>query len=390
MTLDNGNLDTSQFLIPGTPYIDFEPIMKLDWFTAVIISGRKMGKTFGFWLWFVKRAFPDWDQVLKGESLEIFGSIVGKTNEISTSDMLAPYIKHLESIKPDDFDVEFDFLVLNRICYLLCKHEDNKGKQYIWKQIRIGCYGALSQTNTLRRLGNQGITLLLIEECNPERNDHPFVGTDISKLSSAITSMVRVPEGVRIVALGNQQLYPSIPLKYLNFDEDNLGLHNGQLSLMLNRPQIDNSSNFLSRVNSTSEYDSLAKRKIHDVVTLKYEPIHYVQMFNRKTDIFFTSRLGITIAGWYTQHHDEKCIFVTTKIDGLNTVAYNSSKDAQCYESSPIADEQAEFSDQLNYLQQMYYKGNVVIGKGDRETYYALNQLGCILEDKVKLIQDLM
>ena len=390
MTLDNGNLDSKQFLIPGTPYIDFEPIMKLDWFTAVILSGRKMGKTFGFWLWFVKRAFPNWDQVLKGESLEIFGSIVGKTNEISTSDMLAPYLKHLESIKPDDFDVEFDFLVLNRICYLLCKREDNKGKQYIWKQIRIGCYGALSQTNTLRRLGNQGITMLLIEECNPERNDHPFVGTDISKLSSAITSMVRVPEGVRIVALGNQQLYPSIPLKYLNFDEDNLGLHNGQLSLMLNRPQIDNSNNFLSRVNSTSEYDSLAKRKIHDVVTLKYEPLHYVQLFNRKTDIFFTSRLGITIAGWYTQHHDEKCIFVTTKIDGLNAAAYNSSKDTQCYESSPIADEQAEFSDQLNYLQQMYYKGNVVIGKGDRETYYALNQLGCILEDKVKLIQDLM
>lgn len=390
MTLDNGNLDTSQFLIPGTPYINFEPIMELDWFTAVILSGRKMGKTFGFWSWFVKHAFPSWDQILKGESLKIFGSIVGKTNEISTSDMIAPYTKYLESIKPDDFEVDFDFMVHNRICYLLCKREDNKGKQYIWKQIRIGCYGALSQTNTLRRLGNQNITEVLIEECNPERNDHPFVGTDIANLSSAITSMVRVPEGVRIIALGNQQLYPSIPLRYLNFDEDNLGLHGGQLSLMLNRPPMDNTGNFLSRVNSTSEYDSLAKRKIHDVVTLKYEPEHYVKMFNRKTDLFFTSSLGITIAGWFTQHHNEKCLFVTTNIEGLSADAYNSSKDAQCYENSPIVEEQSEFGEQLNYLRQMYYKGNVVIGKGDRETYYALNQLGCILEDKVKLVQTLM
>ena len=113
-------------------------------------------------------------------------------------------------------------------------------------------------------------------------------------------------------------------------------------------------------------------------------------MFNRKTDVFFTSNLGITIAGWFTQHHNEKCLFVTTNIEGLSADAYNRSKDAQCYENSPIVDEQSEFSEQLSYLRQMYYKGNVVIGKGDRETYYALNQLGCILEDKVKLVQTLM
>ena len=48
MTLDNGNLDSSSFLVEGTAYIDFSKIMELDFITAAILSGRKMGKTYGF------------------------------------------------------------------------------------------------------------------------------------------------------------------------------------------------------------------------------------------------------------------------------------------------------------------------------------------------------
>lgn len=381
MKLDNGNLDGSSFLVPGTAYIDFDKIMELDFLTAVVLSGRKMGKTFGFWKWFAKSAFPTSDVLMNGSPQEIFGSIVGKTNEITTSDMIAPWTWWLEQIMPEEY--EFEFFVNNRLCYLNITKEDNRGKKFTVVQHRIGVYGALSQVNTLRRLGNQGITVLLFEECNPERADHPFVGNDVSKLSSAVTSAVRVADGVRIVALGNQQLYPSIPLKYLNFDEENLGLHDRQLRLMLNRPQIDNSNNFLSLVSSTDEYDSFARTIIHDVATLKNPPEYYVDLFNRPADLFITTARSITVIGWFTTFNDKKAMFVTSQIDDEHL---EQSKDAQCYELSPFEDERVRFKDQVEYLKKMYYQGQIVLGKGDRETYYGLAQIGCISESKVKEI----
>lgn len=381
MKLDNGNLDGSSFLVPGTAYIDFDKIMELDFLTAVVLSGRKMGKTFGFWKWFAKSAFPTSDVLMNGSPQEIFGSIVGKTNEITTSDMIAPWTWWLEQIMPEEY--EFEFFVNNRLCYLNITKEDNRGKKFTVVQHRIGVYGALSQVNTLRRLGNQGITVLLFEECNPERADHPFVGNDVSKLSSAVTSAVRVADGVRIVALGNQQLYPSIPLKYLNFDEENLGLHDRQLRLMLNRPQIDNSNNFLSLVSSTDEYDSFARTIIHDVATLKNPPEYYVDLFNRSADLFITTARSITVIGWFTTFNDKKAMFVTSQIDEEHL---EQSKDAQCYELSPFEDERVRFKDQVEYLKKMYYQGQIVLGKGDRETYYGLAQIGCISESKVKEI----
>lgn len=381
MKLDNGNLDGSSFLVPGTAYIDFDKIMELDFLTAVVLSGRKMGKTFGFWKWFAKSAFPTSDVLMNGSPQEIFGSIVGKTNEITTSDMIAPWTWWLEQIMPEEY--EFEFFVNNRLCYLNITKEDNRGKKFTVVQHKIGVYGALSQVNTLRRLGNQGITVLLFEECNPERSDHPFVGNDVSKLSSAVTSAVRVADGVRIVALGNQQLYPSIPLKYLNFDEENLGLHDRQLRLMLNRPQIDNSNNFLSLVSSTDEYDSFARTIIHDVATLKNPPEYYVDLFNRPADLFITTARSITVIGWFTTFNDKKAMFVTSQIDDEHL---EQSKDAQCYELSPFEDERVRFKDQVEYLKKMYYQGQIVLGKGDRETYYGLAQIGCISESKVKEI----
>lgn len=381
MKLDNGNLDGSSFLVPGTAYIDFDKIMELDFLTAVILSGRKMGKTFGFWKWFAKSAFPTVEVLMNGSPQEIFGSIVGKTNEITTSDMIAPWTWWLEQILPEEY--EFEFFVNNRLCYLNITKEDNRGKKFTVVQHKIGVYGALSQVNTLRRLGNQGITVLLFEECNPERADHPFVGNDVSKLSSAVTSAVRVADGVRIVALGNQQLYPSIPLKYLNFDEENLGLHDRQLRLMLNRPQIDNSNNFLSLVSSTDEYDSFARTIIHDVATLKNSPEYYVDLFNRPADLFITTARSITVIGWFTTFNDKKAMFVTSQIDDEHL---EQSKDAQCYELSPFEDERVRFKDQVEYLKKMYYQGQIVLGKGDRETYYGLAQIGCISESKVKEI----
>ena len=381
MKLDNGNLDGSSFLVPGTAYIDFDKIMELDFLTAVVLSGRKMGKTFGFWKWFAKSAFPTVEVLMNGSPQEIFGSIVGKTNEITTSDMIAPWTWWLEQILPEEY--EFEFFVNNRLCYLNITKEDNRGKKFTVVQHKIGVYGALSQVNTLRRLGNQGITVLLFEECNPERADHPFVGNDVSKLSSAVTSAVRVADGVRIVALGNQQLYPSIPLKYLNFDEENLGLHDRQLRMMLNRPQIDNSNNFLSLVSSTDEYDSFARTIIHDVATLKNPPEYYVDLFNRPADLFITTARSITVIGWFTTFNDKKAMFVTSQIDEEHL---EQSKDAQCYELSPFEDERVRFKDQVEYLKKMYYQGQIVLGKGDRETYYGLAQIGCISESKVKEI----
>lgn len=381
MKLDNGNLDGSSFLVPGTAYIDFDKIMELDFLTAVVLSGRKMGKTFGFWKWFAKSAFPTVEVLMNGSPQEIFGSIVGKTNEITTSDMIAPWTWWLEQILPEEY--EFEFFVNNRLCYLNITKEDNRGKKFTVVQHKIGVYGALSQVNTLRRLGNQGITVLLFEECNPERADHPFVGNDVSKLSSAVTSAVRVADGVRIVALGNQQLYPSIPLKYLNFDEENLGLHDRQLRLMLNRPQIDNSNNFLSLVSSTDEYDSFARTIIHDVSTLKNPPEYYVDLFNRPADLFITTARSITVIGWFTTYNDKKAMFVTSQIDDEHL---EQSRDSQCYELSPFEDERVRFKDQVEYLKKMYYQGQIVLGKGDRETYYGLAQIGCISESKVKEI----
>lgn len=385
MTLDNGNLDSKDFLVEGTAYIDFNKIMELDFLTAVILSGRKMGKTFGFWKWFASNAFPDYDTLINGESLQIFGSIVGKTNEITTSDMMAPWEWWLEQILPEDY--EFEFYVHNRICYLNILTENGNGKRYVVKTQKVGVYGALSQTNTLRRMGNQGITILLFEESNPERPDHPFVGTDVSKLSSAVTSLIRVADGVKIIALGNQQLYPSIPLRYLQFDEENLGLHDRQLRMMIDRPKMDTSNTFLSIVSSTDEYDSFSRTIIHDVSTLKNPPEFYIDTFNRKADLFITNSRGISIIGWFTQYNDEKSLFV---VSTLSEEHLEKSKELQAYENSPFDEERLTFQNQLKYLKKMFYRGQVVIGKGDRQTYYSLSQVGCLAQSKVKEIMRTM
>lgn len=382
MTLDNGNLNGSDFLIEGTAYVNWDKIMELDFITCVVLSGRKMGKTYGFWKWFAKNSFPTWEDIQNGESLQIFGSIVGKTNEITTSDMMAPWSEWLNTLFPDD-TYEFDFFVHNRICYLNITRENSEGKRYVYKQHKIGVYGALSQVNTLRRMGNQGITLLLFEECNPERPDHPFVGNDVGKLSSAVTSLIRVPDGVKIIALGNQQLFPSIPLKFLNFDEDNLGLHNKQLRLMLDRPKLNTEGTFLSLVSSTDEYDSFSRTVIHDVSTLKNGPEYYVNMFDRPADLFMTNTQSVTILGWYTKYDGEKVMFVTSQADDA-TIA--RSKPKQAYQASPFEEERKAFADQVKYLKSMYYHGRIVLGKGDREAYYSLAQIGCISESKVKKI----
>lgn len=382
MTLDNGNLNGSDFIIDGTAYVNWDKIMEIDFLTCVVLSGRKMGKTYGFWRWFAKNAFPTWDDLINGESHKIFGSIVGKTNEITTSDMMAPWNEWMTELFPEE-DYEFDFFVHNRICYINITKENQDGKRYTVKQQKIGVYGALSQTNTLRRMGNQGITELLFEECNPEKPDHPFVGNDVRKLSSAVTSLVREADGVRIIALGNQQLYPSIPLKFLNFDEDNLGIHDKQLRLMLDRPKIDTSGTFLSLVSGTDEYDSFSRTIIHDVSTLKNEPEHYVKMFDRPADLFITNTQSVTLIGWFTQYNNEKAIFVTSQVDDKTL---EMSKSKQTYQASPFEEERQAYVDQVNYLKSMYYKGQVVLGKGDREAYYSLAQIGCISESKVKKI----
>ena len=374
--LDNGNLNGSDFLIPGTAHIDFDVIMSFDFLTAVILSGRKMGKTYGFWKWFARSCFPSYEILMHGEPQDRFGSIVGKTNEITTSDMIAPWNEYLEQILPEDY--RFDFEVRNRLCYINIIKEDHRGKDVVIKSHKIGAYGALSQVNTLRRLGNQKIKKLLIEECNPEKSDHPFVGNDISRLSSAITSIIREADNVQIIALGNQQLYPSIPLKYLRFNEDELGYNNRQLRLMLNRPKIDNSNNFLSVVSSSDEYDSFSRTIIHDVETLKEEPNYYVSKFNREPDVFITSSRQITLVGWQTKFKGEKALFITVPFEDYETDA------KQAYELSPYSEEVESYSNQLDYIQKMYYDGRVVIGKGDRETYYSLSQLGCESQSKAK------
>jgi hypothetical protein len=128
MTLDNGNLNGSDFLIEGTAYVNWDKIMELDFITCVVLSGRKMGKTYGFWKWFAKTSFPTWEDIQNGESLQIFGSIVGKTNEITTSDMMAPWSEWLNTLFPDD-TYEFDFFVHNRICYLNITRENSDGKR---------------------------------------------------------------------------------------------------------------------------------------------------------------------------------------------------------------------------------------------------------------------
>ena len=76
-------------------------------------------------------------------------------------------------------------------------------------------------------------------------------------------------------------------------------------------------------------------------------------------------------------------MFVTSQIDEEHL---EQSKDAQCYELSPFEDERVRFKDQVEYLKKMYYQGQIVLGKGDRETYYGLAQIGCISESKVKEI----
>lgn len=76
-------------------------------------------------------------------------------------------------------------------------------------------------------------------------------------------------------------------------------------------------------------------------------------------------------------------MFVTSQADDV-TIA--RSKPKQAYQASPFEEERKAFADQVNYLKSMYYHGRIVLGKGDREAYYSLAQIGCISESKVKKI----
>ena len=69
---------------------------------------------------------------------------------------------------------------------------NSKGFKEVYYEQCIGVYAALSQPNTMRRIGEQGITIVLIEECNPEKENHPFVGNDTSKLASIIKSITNL------------------------------------------------------------------------------------------------------------------------------------------------------------------------------------------------------
>lgn len=99
--------------------------------------------------------------------------------------------------------------------------------------------------------------------------------------------------------------------------------------------------------------------------------------------MFITTSRSITIIGWFTTYNDKKAMFVTSQ---LADEYLERSKDVQCYELSPFEEERTRFKDQVAYLQKMYYQGQIVLGKGDRETYYGLAQIGCIAESKVKTI----
>ena len=79
---------------------------------------------------------------------------------------------------------QIELIVRKAQCFLRIISINDKGFKEVYYEMCIGVYASLSQPNTMRRIGEQGITLVLIEECNPEKETHAFVGNDISGLIS--------------------------------------------------------------------------------------------------------------------------------------------------------------------------------------------------------------
>ena len=145
---DNGNINGADLLIPGTAYIDYDKIMPMDWKIMGLLSGRKQGKTTGFHRWLARAAFPDWDTLLNGESQMIYGSVVGKLTEITTTDNVAPWRWWLEQIMPEEYD--FEFFVHKNIAFLDVFYYNDRNKKIVVSHQKVGVYGSLSQTNTMR------------------------------------------------------------------------------------------------------------------------------------------------------------------------------------------------------------------------------------------------
>ena len=380
-----GGLVKEDFYIPETPYIDFEHVFDIDWLTCTILSGRRMGKTTGFWRAAAKRSFPDWQQVLKGKSMFIFGSIVGNLNDITTSDMQDAWEWWIDQIKPGDEDIAFE--VKKRICYIVfSRFNYHKEVDEVIRRIRIGVYAPINNTGIklARKTGNQKCDYILIEELNPESPNHEFVGTDTSALASVITSIAREPDNIKIIAIGNQQLYPSKVLKYLKWNEKRLGLDGRALRLMLDRPVIEGEENFTSYVATNEEYDSFSKLHIHDISQLKHDTDHYISLFkNDKPYVFFTSYSGSSLIGWTTVYNDTDAVFVTSHIP---TDIAERWRTMQAFERSPYEEEVAAYDASIVYIRKMYYEGKLLIANDDRDTYYFLNEVGCLSQDVVKSI----
>lgn len=370
--------NNDDWLIDNTPYVDFPKIFSLDWIIAVIITGRNQGKTTGFYRTFFKRAFPTREAFWNGEIHEKFGSIVGNLLEVTTTDMQASAeFVLMDYLEPGQ---QIEFSVKKAQCYLRIISINDKGFKEVYYEQVIGVYASLSQPNTMRRIGEQGITLVLIEECNPEKETHAFVGNDISGLSSIIKSITKGTEDekpIRIIAIGNQQLFPSKVLKFLNFDENDLGLKDGRLFLMLDRPK-GFKKKYETLIADNSDYDNFSKRKLNDITELKAKKETYIEKFKEvQPTVFITNNQGVSIAGWVTRFEGRDVLFTVSDIKDLSEFS-----DSLAYELSPFTAERKRFAVQLDIVRKYYYLNSVVVGKDDRDTYYSLNTLGCIPSKK--------
>lgn len=366
--------NNDDWLVPGTPYVDFPKIMSMEWIIAVIITGRNQGKTTGFWRSFFKTAFPTRDAFWAGEIHEKFGSIVGNLLEVTTTDMQksAEYVL-MDYLEPGQ---QIELIVRKAQCFLRIISINDKGFKEVYYEMCIGVYASLSQPNTMRRIGEQGITLVLIEECNPEKETHAFVGNDITGLSSIIKSITKGTESekpIRIIAIGNQQLFPSKVLKFLNFDENDLGFKDGRLFLMLDRPQGFKKA-YEALISDNSDYDNFSKRKLNDITELKSRKEAYIEKFKAvQPTVFITNNQGVSVAGWVTRFENKDVLFTVSDISKLSDFS-----DSLAYELSPFTAERKKFAVQLEVIRKYYYLNAVVVGKDDRDTYYSLNTLGCI------------
>lgn len=370
--------DNDYWLVDGTPYIDFEKIFSLDWIIAVIISGRNQGKTTGAWRRFFRAAFPTREAFWNGEIHEKFGSIVGNLLEVTTTDMQASAeFVLMDYLEPGQ---QIELIVRKSQCFLRVISINDKGFKEVYYEMCIGVYASLSQPNTMRRIGEQGITLVLIEECNPEKETHPFVGNDTSKLSSIIKSITKGNEDekpIRIIAIGNQQLFPSTVLKFLKFDENDLGLKNGRLFLMIDRPK-GFKKKYETLISDNSDYDNFSKRKLNDITELKSKKEDYIEKFKAvQPTVFITNSQGVSLAGWITRFENKEVLFTVSDIKDLSEFS-----DSLAYELSPFTAERKRFALQLDVIRKYYYLNSVVVGKDDRDTYYSLNTLGCIPRKK--------